>query len=104
MLHLGALPFTIDGTEYALQVYAPKDTSDGNYWFIPFTDATSGGETYGGGRYLDIDDVSSDTVFVDFNYAYNPYCAYNPDYACPLPPKENLLTISIEAGEKNYDK
>lgn len=102
MRHLGALPFTIDGKEYALQVYAPTDTSDGNYWFIPFTDATSGGETYGGGRYLDIDDVSSDTVFVDFNYAYNPYCAYNERYDCPIPPPENALPVAIRAGERNF--
>ena len=102
MLHIGALPFTLDGKEYALQVFAPKDTSDGNYWFIPFTDATSGGETYGGGRYLDIDDVSSDTVFVDFNYAYSPYCAYNERYDCPIPPPENALPVAIRAGERNY--
>lgn len=102
MRHLGALPFTIDGKEYALQVFAPKDTSDGNYWFIPFTDATSGDETYGGGRYLDIDDIASDTVFVDFNYAYSPYCAYNERYDCPIPPPENALPVAIRAGERNF--
>jgi uncharacterized protein len=102
MLHLGALPFTYDGKEYAVQVFAPKDTSDGNYWFIPFTDATSGGETYGGGRYLDIDDIASDTVFLDFNYAYSPYCAYNERYDCPIPPPENALPVAIRAGERSY--
>lgn len=102
MLHLGALPFTYQGKEYAVQVYAPKDTSEGNYWFIPFTDATSGGETYGGGRYLDIDDVASDTVFLDFNYAYSPYCAYNERYDCPIPPQENALPIAIRAGERSF--
>jgi uncharacterized protein (DUF1684 family) len=102
MLHIGELPFTYDGTEYAVQVYAPKDTSDGNYWFIPFTDNTSGVETYGGGRYIDIDEVAADSVFLDFNYAYSPYCAYNERYDCPIPPPENALPITIAAGEKNY--
>jgi uncharacterized protein (DUF1684 family) len=102
MLHIGALPFTYEGKAYAVQVYAPKDTTDGNYWFIPFTDATSGGTTYGGGRYIDIEDVSADSLFLDFNYAYNPYCSYNERYDCPIPPPENALPIAIEAGEKEY--
>ncbi|MBE0645264.1 MAG: DUF1684 domain-containing protein [Bacteroidetes bacterium] len=102
MLHIGALPFTVEGKEYALQVYAPKDTTDGNYWFIPFTDKTSGEETYGGGRYIDIDDIASDSTFLDFNYAYNPYCSYNERYDCPIPPPENALPIPIPAGERNY--
>ncbi len=103
MLHIGALPFTTaEGQQCALQVYAPKDTSDGNYWFIPFIDMTNDDETYGGGRYIDIDNISSDSVFLDFNYAYNPYCAYNERYDCPIPPMENVLPVSIRAGEKNY--
>ena len=102
MLHLGELPFMFEGAEYALQVFAPKDTSEGNYWFIPFTDATSGGETYGAGRFLDIEDISSDSTVLDFNYAYNPYCAYNERYDCPIPPPENHLPIEIRAGEKEY--
>ena len=102
MMHIGELPFMYDGTAYALQVYAPKDTSDGNYWFIPFTDNTSGVESYGGGRYLDIEDVAADSVFLDFNYAYSPYCAYNERYDCPIPPPENALPITIPAGEKNF--
>lgn len=102
MLHIGALPFSFDGKKYALQVYAPKDTSDGNYWFIPFTDGSSGKDSYGGGRYIDIDDVTSDSTFLDFNYAYNPYCSYNERYDCPIPPPENALPIFIRAGERNY--
>ncbi len=102
MLHVGALPFTYEGKDYAVQVYAPKDTANGNYWFIPFTDLTSGAGSYGGGRYLDIEDVSADSVFLDFNYAYSPYCAYNERYDCPIPPAENALPIKIEAGEKEY--
>jgi uncharacterized protein len=102
MLHIGALPFSHNGGEYVLQVFAPKDTTDDYYWFIPFTDATNGKDTYAGGRYLDIDNIVSDSVFLDFNYAYNPYCAYNEGYDCPIPPAGNALPIPITAGERNY--
>lgn len=68
-----------------------------------FKDATNGKETYGGGRYIDfkIQEASGRTMIIDFNKAYNPYCAYVPDFACPLPPAENKLSISIRAGETN---
>lgn len=67
-----------------------------------FRDATSGQETYGGGRYLDVDPdtVHDNEVVLDFNQAYNPYCAYNPSYACPLPPPENKLPVAVRAGER----
>ena len=69
---------------------------------ILFRDITSGKETYGGGRYLEIDpaNLTNNHAVLDFNSAYNPYCAYNPDYACPLPPAENTLLIAVKAGEK----
>ncbi|MEM7297260.1 MAG: DUF1684 domain-containing protein, partial [Bacteroidota bacterium] len=67
-----------------------------------FGDETSGETTYGAGRYLDLEIGKSDQVVIDFNKAYNPYCAYFPDFTCPLPPRENLLTVVIEAGEKDY--
>ena len=69
---------------------------------VLFQDATSGQATYGGGRYLDIEPnmVTGNQVILDFNAAYNPYCAYNPTYACPLPPPENKLTIAVKAGER----
>ena len=102
MLRIGWLPFVHGGKEYRLQVYMPKDTSEEKYWFIPFTDETSGGETYGSGRFIDIDKPASDSTFLDFNYAYNPYCAYNHRYDCPIPPKENRLPIAITAGEKVF--
>jgi uncharacterized protein (DUF1684 family) len=102
MLRIGWLPFRYGGKEYQLQVYMPKDTSEEKYWFIPFTDETSGGETYGSGRFIDIDKPTSDSTFLDFNYAYNPYCAYNHRYDCPIPPKENRLPIAIRAGEKSF--
>ena len=69
---------------------------------VLFKDATSGHETYGGGRYIDPDPatITDNSVVLDFNTAYNPYCAYAPNYACPLPPAENTLSIAIKAGEK----
>jgi uncharacterized protein len=102
MLRIGQFDFVVDGIECTLQVYAPKDSSDGYYWFIPFTDLTNGESSYEAGRYLDIDDTSSDSTFLDFNYAYSPYCAYNDRYDCPIPPMENALKVAITAGEKNY--
>ena len=71
--------------------------------FLAFGDETSAGQTYGAGRYLDvIKTPGSSTIKLDFNLAYNPYCAYDNSYSCPLPPRENILSIPIEAGEKNY--
>lgn len=75
-----------------------------DYLFLPFKDATSGQDTYGGGRYIDfrLADMKHGKLTLDFNKAYNPYCAYSDGYACPIPPKENRLTIPVKAGEKNY--
>lgn len=71
--------------------------------FLAFADKTSARETYGAGRYLDIKNVPSSTsIALDFNEAYNPYCAYNDKFSCPFPPQENILSITIEAGEKTY--
>lgn len=71
--------------------------------FLAFGDATSANETYGAGRYLDVEkNPGSATITLDFNKAYNPYCAYNETYSCPLPPPENLLNVAIRAGEKSY--
>ena len=71
-------------------------------YFIPFRDETSGASTYGAGRYLDIDPNPDGSVTIDFNLAYNPYCAYNEHYSCPLPPRENWLKVPIRAGEKDF--
>ena len=102
MLTIGYVEFDFAGKKNRLEVYAPADTTnDEPYLFIPFTDATSGNETYGGGRYLDFS-TETDSIMLDFNYAYNPYCAYNPGYDCPIPPAENHLDIAVRAGEKNY--
>jgi uncharacterized protein (DUF1684 family) len=77
-----------------------------NYLFIPFRDYTCGDESYGGGRYIDLQtsQIQGDKVVIDFNRAYNPYCAYNDMYSCPVPPAENSLPLEIRAGEKNYRK
>jgi uncharacterized protein (DUF1684 family) len=75
-----------------------------DYLFLPFTDLSNGDETYGGGRYLDLrtGNFMYGKVWVDFNKAYNPYCAYSGGYSCPVPPKDNRLKIIISAGEKNF--
>jgi uncharacterized protein (DUF1684 family) len=71
--------------------------------FLAFADETSAKETYGGGRYMDLKKVpAAASIELDFNKAYNPYCAYNENYSCPLPPRENLLRIAVRAGEKSF--
>ncbi len=93
--------FEVDGKDTSLTLYG---TDHGDGYFLPFRDATSGKETYGAGRYLDIHPQSGGYVTIDFNLAYNPYCAYNDAYSCPLPPGENWLQVPIRAGEKDYRK
>lgn len=106
----GRLDFTIDDTTYHLFVYQSKDLMQTekykNYLFVPFTDATTGDESYGSGRYLEfyIADIQNNQIELDFNKAYNPYCAYSPNYKCPIPPKENFLPAAIKAGEMNFAK
>jgi uncharacterized protein (DUF1684 family) len=78
----------------------PGDAS--NRLLLAFRDRTSGGETYGGGRYIDLYPQAADSVEIDFNLAYNPYCVYDPAYLCPLPPPENTLEVAVRAGEKMY--
>ena len=77
-----------------------------NLLFLPFNDSSNGKTSYGGGRFIDIEipENSSKSIIIDFNKAYNPYCAYNHKYSCPIPPKENLLVIPIAAGVKAYKK
>ncbi|MDB5277958.1 MAG: hypothetical protein JWR61_2913 [Ferruginibacter sp.] len=106
----GRITFKINDRICHLFVYQSKDlmnTKDyANYLFIPFTDATNGVETYEGGKYIDLttQDIKNNTLEVDFNKAYNPYCCYVAGYSCPIPPKENALEVSILAGEKKYTK
>ncbi len=100
----GYIYFTINGEERQLTVYQnvelTKREGYEDYLFIPFRDATSSKETYGGGRYLDTRIPDGKELLLDFNQAYNPYCAYSHRYSCPIPPEENTLKTSIEAGEK----
>ncbi len=84
------------------QILILKTLGFGNQYLTAFGDETSGSSTYGGGRYLDLSIGKSDRIEIDFNKAYNPYCAYFEDFTCPLPPIENLMNIAIEAGEKVY--
>jgi uncharacterized protein (DUF1684 family) len=95
----GKLHFEVEGTPAAVTLYASPDDPE---LFLPFRDATSGKETYGAGRYVEVRDVDGDHVVVDFNLAYNPNCAYNSGWSCPLPPGENWLSVPIEAGEKTF--
>lgn len=96
--------FILDNKEYKLNIYQSQDLLQSvdykDYLFIPFTDATSGNETYKGGRYIDLTTPTGDHVFINFNKAYHPYCAYTEGYNCPIPPQENTLPIKIEAGVK----
>ena len=98
---LGYFEFDIEGQKVRLQAYKSAER-ESNELFIPFRDGTSGKESYGAARYLDIEEDSDDEYVVDLNYAYNPYCAYSEDYVCPLSPKENWLDVRILAGEMNY--
>lgn len=93
---LGTLAFTVKGQTLTLTAFASPD----NRVFVPFQDQTSGSETYGAGRYIDLIRTGTNIYEIDFNNAYNPYCYYSLAYVCPLPPKENRLAVPIHAGEK----
>lgn len=102
----GELHFTIKGTKCQLNVYQnvefSKKTGYKDDLFLPFTDLTSGVESYGGGRYIDLRMQEGEHWVVDFNQAYNPYCAYNEIYSCPIPPQENDLKVEVKAGVKKF--
>jgi uncharacterized protein (DUF1684 family) len=102
----GKLEFQLDMKSYELTLYQNQDAlkKDPNFdeVFCPFKDLTNGNETYGGGRYLDFKLSQLGNPVIDFNYCYNPYCAYNYKYSCPIPPKENHLNVRIPAGVKKF--
>lgn len=107
----GAIYFTINDTAVKLNIYQSQRLMNvkehKEYLFLPFTDLTSGEETYAAGRYIDLEmaDVKNNSVVIDFNKAYNPYCVYvSGKYNCPVPPKENQLSVAILAGEKAFEK
>lgn len=100
----GTFDFTVEGQKASLTIYSDAHGYD---FFLPFRDTTNGRETYSAGRYLDnnrpgLNQLSDTSFEVDFNYAYNPYCAFNLAYSCPLPPRENWLNVPIRAGEKSF--
>ena len=104
----GELHFEIDGISCQLNVYQNVEFSKKpgykNSLFLPFTDYTSGVESYGGGRYIDLEIQKGNNWTIDFNQAYNPYCAYNEKYSCPIVPEENDLKVEIKAGVKAFKK
>jgi uncharacterized protein (DUF1684 family) len=95
----GMLRFMVDGQEVSLALF--RQPGRGRL-FLPFRDATSGVESYAGGRYLDPQERPDGRVVVDFNYAYNPYCAYSDGWNCPIPPESNTLLVPIRAGERTF--
>ena len=102
----GELHFMLKGRPFKLNVYQnvgnAKKAGYENHLFLPFSDLTSGNQTYIGGRYIDLTISTTDSVVIDFNQAYNPYCAYNYKYSCPIVPLENDLDIEILAGVKKF--
>ena len=104
----GIVSFELQGKTFELAVYQGQDlmTKAGfeDYLFLPFMDHTNGETTYGGGRYIDLRIPENDTMLIDFNKAYNPYCAYDEKYSCPIVPRNNYLDIKVEAGVKAFNK
>lgn len=106
----GTLRFRLNGRKQSLNVYRSLSLQANakykDYLFIPFKDKTNGMISYGGGRYLDLKttDLKDNTYTLDFNKAYNPYCAYSDGFNCPIPPAANHLAIEIKAGEKKFGK
>ena len=99
MQRVGVLEFTLQGQPMTLGAFVEEGQAIVNL-FVPFADLTTGSETYPAGRYLDLHPTSTGFYTVDFNKAYNPYCAYNQTYDCPFPPASNRLKVAIKAGEK----
>jgi uncharacterized protein (DUF1684 family) len=100
MQRVGRLGFAVNGTPLTLVAFGDLDSGSINRLFVPFTDATSGTDTYGGGRYIELDKTTTGLYDLDFNRAYHPFCVYNPTFDCPIPPKENRLAVAIRAGER----
>lgn len=95
----GKVKFELEGKELTLSVY---QSTDSPHLFLPFRDKTNETETYHDGRYVEIEEEGG-KADLDFNYAYNPYCAYNENFRCPITPEENTLEVELKAGEKRYN-
>lgn len=103
----GEITFNLENETFTLNVFRDldlmKEEGFEDYLFLPFLDDTNGDETYGGGRYLDLRIPEGDVMIVDFNKAYNPYCAYNEKYSCPIVPRDNYVGVNIKAGVKAFE-
>ncbi|MBI4393533.1 MAG: DUF1684 domain-containing protein [Euryarchaeota archaeon] len=100
-LAIGSLGFSVAGRAYSLEAFEPAPGEvDETYILVPFRDATSGTETYGGGRYLDLDPRADDLYELDFNRAYHPYCVHDEAWSCTVPPPQNRLPFRVDAGER----
>jgi uncharacterized protein (DUF1684 family) len=97
---VGTLKFSVKGKPYRLTAFLEVTEPRSNRLFVPFSDLTSGAETYPAGRYMELDPTPTGIYLVDFNIAYHPYCYYSPEFDCPYPPKENRLEVPIRAGER----
>lgn len=100
----GELNFKIKGKPFILNIYQNVESEDKDYLFLPFLDDTNGETSYSGGRYIETSIPEGNTITIDFNEAFNPYCAYNDKYSCPIVPRVNYLPIKIEAGVKAFKK
>lgn len=100
--HYAELIFKLKGKSCSLVLL--QNTDDETDFFLPFFDETNGEETYQGGRYLPVEITAGKSMSLDFNMAFNPYCVYNVEYICPIPPKENKLEVEIKAGEKKVEE
>ena len=100
MIRVGRLEFVLKGQSLVLSAFVEAGTTELDQLFVPFTDLTTGVETYPAGRYLDLTRTATGIYEIDFNRAYDPYCAYNATYDCPYPPRENHLPLAIRAGER----
>ena len=104
----GIAHFQLNGKEHRLEIYQNKELmlqeEHKDYLFLPFTDKTNGEETYSGGRYIDLAIPNGDSIIIDFNKTYNPYCAYNKKYSCPIVPNVNAMDTRVMAGVMDFKK
>ena len=99
----GTISFELLSNQYSLYIYKNlEDPNERDNLFLPFLDDTNGNESYGGGRYINLDIAQVDNLIIDFNSAFNPYCVYDEKYSCPIVPRENYLPLEIKAGVKNF--
>ena len=99
----GTVSFELLNNQYSLDIYKNlEDPNERDNLFLPFLDDTNGNESYGGGRYINLDIPQVDNLIIDFNSAFNPYCVYDEKYSCPIVPRENYLPLEIKAGVMNF--